>query len=57
MTDGGDQISPSQLLCHGMVVLALRTYEPWTISSVLAGVVIAAGLVAVLILAVQRRNR
>lgn len=40
-----------------MVVLALRTYEPWTISSVLAGVVIAAGLVAVLILAVQRRNR
>jgi hypothetical protein len=40
-----------------MFVWAIRTYEPWTIASVLAAVVITVALVGVLILAVQRRNR
>ncbi len=41
----------------GMHVLAVRTYETWTVASLLAGLVLAALFVVVLIFALQRRNR
>jgi hypothetical protein len=40
-----------------MLVWAVRTYEPWTAVSLLAGVILIVCLVAALILAVRRRNR
>jgi hypothetical protein len=40
-----------------MVVWAVRTYEPWSVSGVLIGSLVLIGLVALLIFAVQRRNR
>ncbi|MEX2652260.1 MAG: Loki-CTERM sorting domain-containing protein [Acidimicrobiia bacterium] len=35
----------------------VRTYEPWTSGSLLAGIILVMCLVAALILAVRRRNR
>jgi ABC-type spermidine/putrescine transport system permease subunit I len=40
-----------------MGVFAVRTYEPWTIGSALSGLLLLAVVVAVLILALSRRNR
>jgi hypothetical protein len=40
-----------------MLVWAVRTYEPWTAASLLAGILLVVCLVAVIILAVRRRNR
>jgi hypothetical protein len=40
-----------------MPVMAVRTYEPWTVVSFLAGLVLVALIVAVLIFALRRRNR
>jgi hypothetical protein len=40
-----------------MLVSVVRTYEPWTLGSLLAATIIVACLVAALILAVRRRNR
>lgn len=40
-----------------MGILAVRSYEPWTITSILAGIVLLALVVGVLILAVVRGNR
>jgi len=40
-----------------MLVWAVRTYEPWTAASLLAGVLLVVCVVAVLIVAVLRRNR
>ncbi|MEX1125395.1 MAG: hypothetical protein WEE53_06985 [Acidimicrobiia bacterium] len=40
-----------------MLVWAVRTYEPWTAGSLLAGIILIVFLVAALILAVRRRNR
>jgi uncharacterized integral membrane protein len=37
--------------------LAVRSYEPWTITSILAGIVLLALVVGVLILAFVRGNR
>jgi len=41
----------------GMHMLAVRTYETWTVTSLLAGLILAVLLVVVLIFALQRRNR
>jgi hypothetical protein len=40
-----------------MLVFAIRTYEPWTIGSLLAALIFAAIGVTALILAVRGRNR
>jgi hypothetical protein len=40
-----------------MGILAVRSYEPWTITSTLAGFVLLALVVGVLIFAVGRGNR
>jgi hypothetical protein len=40
-----------------MYLWAVRTYEPWSAGSILAGVILVAGLVAILIVAVRRSNR
>jgi uncharacterized membrane protein len=40
-----------------MFVWAIRSYEPWTVASLLASTILLVALVAVVILAVQRRNR
>jgi hypothetical protein len=40
-----------------MLVSAVRTYEPWTSGSSLAGIILVMCVVAALILAVRRRNR
>jgi hypothetical protein len=40
-----------------MLLWAVRTYEPWTLASALAGIVILTGLVGAVILVVRRRNR
>jgi len=40
-----------------MLVWAVRTYEPWSVSSALSGLLVLIVLVGLLILAVQRRNR
>lgn len=40
-----------------MGVLAVRSYEPWTITSILAGVVLFALVVGILIFALGRGNR
>jgi len=40
-----------------MTVLAVRAYEPWTALSLSAGLLLAALLAAVLILALTRRDR
>ncbi len=40
-----------------MLIVALRTYEPWTAATVLGGVVLLACLLGVLILALRRGNR
>jgi len=54
---GGPRPSFGRLLCHGMAVLAVRTYEPWTALSLSAGLLLVALLAAVSILALTRRNR
>ena len=41
----------------GMGVFAVRTYEPWTIGSALWGLFLLAVFVALLILALSKRNR
>jgi predicted membrane protein len=41
----------------GMGVLAVRTYEPWTVASFLTGLALAVLIVVVLIFALQRGNR
>lgn len=40
-----------------MGILAVRTYEPWTMTSILTGVVLLALVVGALIFAVGRGNR
>ncbi len=40
-----------------MGVFAVRTYEPWTIGSALWGLFLLAVFVALLILALSKRNR
>ena len=40
-----------------MYVLAVRTYEQWTVLSLLSGLVIVGAIVAVLIFAFRRANR
>ena len=45
------------LLCHGMLTLAVRTYEPWTLANILGGLILAAFLLGVLIFALSRTNR
>ena len=40
-----------------MLVLAVRVYEPWSIATLLAAVLLIVGTVVVLILVVQSRNR
>jgi len=40
-----------------MGVFGVRTYEPWTIGSVLWGLFLLAVFVALLILALSKRNR
>ncbi|MGB7859518.1 MAG: hypothetical protein WBM90_03390 [Acidimicrobiia bacterium] len=40
-----------------MTVLAVRTYEPWTVGSLLTGLVIIGVIVAILIFALRRGNR
>ncbi len=50
-------IPPSGLLCHGMLTLAVRTYEPWTLANILGALFLLALIVGVLIFALQRTNR
>jgi hypothetical protein len=40
-----------------MFVWAIRSYEPWTVASVLAATILTVALVGGLILAARRRNR
>ena len=40
-----------------MLVWAIRSYEPWSVASILASTLVLVVLVAGLILAVRRRNR
>jgi hypothetical protein len=40
-----------------MLVSAIRTYEPWTVASVIFAVVALLAVVGVLILAARGRNR
>jgi hypothetical protein len=40
-----------------MYLWAVRTYEPWSAWTILAGILLMAGLVAVLIVVVRRSNR
>jgi hypothetical protein len=40
-----------------MGILAVRTYEPWTMTSILTGVILLALVVGALIFAVGRGNR
>jgi ABC-type spermidine/putrescine transport system permease subunit I len=40
-----------------MGFFAVRTYEPWTIGSALSGLLLLAVLVALVIVALSRRNR
>jgi hypothetical protein len=40
-----------------MPVMAIRTYEPWTFLSALAGMILLVAVVTSLILASQRGNR
>ena len=40
-----------------MLIVAVRTYEPWTLASVLGGLLLTACLLGVLIFALRRANR
>ena len=40
-----------------MLIAAVRTYEPWTLVTVLGGVILLGCLLGVLILALGRDNR
>ncbi|HET9260418.1 MAG TPA: hypothetical protein VFP42_09870 [Acidimicrobiia bacterium] len=40
-----------------MLIVAVRTYEPWTLGTVLGALVLSACLLGVLIFAVRRSNR
>jgi hypothetical protein len=40
-----------------MPVMAIRTYEPWTLASAFAGLVLVGAVLMVLILASRRANR
>jgi cbb3-type cytochrome oxidase subunit 3 len=40
-----------------MLIVAVRTYEPWTLASVLGGLVLLGCLLGVLIFALRRVNR
>jgi len=40
-----------------MLIVALRTYEPWTFTTVLGGLVLLVCLLGVLIFALRRANR
>jgi len=40
-----------------MLIMAVRTYEPWGITTVLGGLLLSALVVAVLIFALRRGNR
>src|SRR5690606_40744754 len=51
------QPSLAAVLCHGMPVIAVRTFEPWTPLSIAAGIVLLILLVYLLILALGRDNR
>jgi hypothetical protein len=39
-----------------MPVMAIRTYEPWTLVSALAGILLVGGVLLILILASRRAN-
>jgi len=41
----------------GMLTLAVRTYEPWTLANILGALVLSAILLGVLIFALRRANR
>jgi hypothetical protein len=40
-----------------MLTLALRTYEPWNLATILGGLFLSAVLLGVLIFALRRGNR
>jgi hypothetical protein len=40
-----------------MPVMAIRTYEPWTLASALAGMILIGAVLTVLIVASRRANR
>lgn len=44
-------------MCHAVDLWAVRQAEPWTFGSVVAGVVLAAGLIALVVWAVMKASR
>ncbi|HUF95444.1 MAG TPA: hypothetical protein VMO52_05115 [Acidimicrobiia bacterium] len=56
-TSAYSHVPPSQYCATDMLVFAIRTYEPWTWSSILGGLALLLAGAAVLIVTNKIRNR